>query len=208
MEGSLWHPSGYPAARLITPHKKYFCFKRWDQEEANRLYSLLAERKCFRKPSFRRCGFSATRGLHSQKKRAGHPCGDGECRPFLFPAARSASYNTDNRAHSPNTAPQTGTTVPIRSLTAVGKFAQAILARCAGALSFISARSKKRATIRISPAMITSPTKAVPQPGPGKGANKRLVTTTKIPPTITRTFRRAELPLPLRWLRRYRARNR
>jgi hypothetical protein len=118
------------------------------------------------------------------------------------------NHKTDNRAHSPNTAPQTGTTMLIKSLTAAGKFAQTILALRAGPLSFISARSKKRATIRISPAMITNPTKTVPQPGPGKGANKRLVTTTTIPPTITRTFRRAELPWPLRWLRRYRARNR
>ena len=130
--------------------------------------------------------------------RKGHPCGDGECHPFLFPAVGLASYKTDNKAHSPNTAPQTGTTVPIESLTAAGNFAQAILVRCAGPLSFISVRSKKRAKIRISPAMITSPKKKVPQPGPGKGANRRLMTTTKIPPTTTRTFRRAELPRPLR----------
>ena len=32
-------------------------------------------------------GVSETRWLHSQKKRAEHPCGDDECRPFLFPAA-------------------------------------------------------------------------------------------------------------------------
>ena len=100
-----------------------------------------------RNPGIRRCGFSETRWLHSQKKRAGHPYGDGECRPCLFPAARLASYKTENKAHSPNTAPQTGTAVPIESLTAAGKIAQAILALCAGPMSFISARSKKRATI-------------------------------------------------------------
>ena len=147
-------------------------------------------------------------GFIARTKGPGILAGTSNAAPSCFPGARSASYKTDNRAHSPNTAPQTGTTVQIRSLTAVGKFAQTILALRAGPLSFISARSKKRATIRISPAMIISPTKTVPQPGPGKGANKRLVTTTTIPPTITRTFRRAELPWPLRWLRRYRARNR
>jgi hypothetical protein len=105
---------------------------------------------------------------------------------------------TDNRAHSPNTAPQTGTAMPISSLLAAGRFAQTTLARRAGPLSFISARSKKRARIKSSPARITSPTRKVPQPGPCKGANKRFATA--IPPTIKRTFRRAKLPWPLhRW---------
>jgi len=139
-------------------------------------------------------------GFIARRKGLGILAGTANAAPSYFLVlARSASYKTDNRAHSPNTAPHTGTIVPIRSLTAVGEFAQTILALRAGPLSFISARSKKRATIRISPAMIISPTKTVPQPGPGKGANKRLVTTTTIPPTITRTFRRAELPWPLRW---------
>jgi len=57
-----------------------------------------------------------------------------------------------------------------------GKLAQTTLARRAGPLSFISVRSKKRARIRSSPARITSPTRKVPQPGPGKGANNRLAT--------------------------------
>jgi hypothetical protein len=75
-----------------------------------------------------------------------------------------------------------------------GKLAQTSLARRAGPLSFNSARSKKWARIRSSPAMITSPTRKVPQPGPGKGANKMLATVTTIPPTIKRAFRRADLP--------------
>ena len=102
------------------------------------------------------------------------------------------------RAHSPNTAPQTGTAMPIRSLIAAGRLAQTTLARRAGPLSFISARSKKRARIKSSPARITSPTRKVPQPGLGKDANKRLATATAIPPKIKRTFRRANLPWPLR----------
>src|SRR5918998_1272840 len=138
-------------------------------------------------------------GFIARRKGLGILAGTANAAPSYFLVLGRVSYKTDNRAHSPNTAPHTGTTVPIRSLTAVGKFAQTILALRAGPLSFNSARSKKRATIRISPAMIISPTKTVPQPGPGKGANKRLVTTTTIPPTITRTFRRAELPWPLRW---------
>jgi len=76
----------------------------------------------------------------------------------------------------------------IRSLIAAGKLIQTTLARRAGPLSFTSARSKKRARIRDSPAMITSPNRKVPHPGPGKGANKRLATPIRIPAMIKRTF--------------------
>jgi hypothetical protein len=74
--------------------------------------------------------------------------------------------------------------MPIMILTAAGTFAQTALARRAGPLIITSARSKKRATIKSSPARIISPTKKVPQPGPGKGANKRLVIAIMSPPTM------------------------
>ena len=83
-----------------------------------------------------------------------------------------------------------------------GTPAQTPLARRAGPLSIVSARSKKRATIRSSPARIMSPTKKVAQPGPGKGANKRLVIAITSPPATKRAFRKSKPLRTIRWRRR------
>jgi hypothetical protein len=96
-----------------------------------------------------------------------------------------------NRTHNPSVTPPIHNPTPIRILSHRGKLAQVPLDRRTGLLSFISAQSKKRATIRSSLARITSPRRKVPKPGPGSGPKAMLVIAIAMPTAMKRTFRKS-----------------